>query len=148
MRDDTFNRLYPDIDPARALPPRFGEILALAVSSAVLAYGAVLIDLNIVLVGLVLFLISAIMPRFTTHRRIRQEAKDRFPDQNWAEKAVLKRTRAIVMVPILWAILTLVCLLCAWLVPLDYRFPAAGACAIFAAILVFIMPGISQIWGK
>lgn len=79
------SRLYPDVDPAS--PPRTsaGEAISLAVAGATLTFGAALGSIAIAGAGLLLVLLAAVLAGARTDRRIRREAKHRFPQAGWAE---------------------------------------------------------------
>ncbi|MBN9644082.1 hypothetical protein ACFSSC_02140 [Corynebacterium mendelii] len=143
---DEFGRLYPDVDPRRDRPITWPECLAIAVSAAVMAYGAVTMNLVVLGIGLALLLFAAIAPGQVTARRIRREARDRFPYEPWAESEITHARRARVMVPVIWSINLVVCLLLWWLVPAEHSVIAALIAAVCVFISICLAPGLSPVW--
>lgn len=144
-----FEMLYPDVDPRQPLPATFGERLSLTVAIAVLTFGAAAGDLTIGLGGLGLTLLSLWLLNSQTRRRVRAEARHRFPDQPWAEYEEPDRSlRADVAVPVSFALLTAVIVAALRFVPDEHSYLGAGLAAIVAAIIVTTLPGLSPLWSR
>lgn len=74
-----FKNLYPDVDPTRGLPLSVSERLALSLALAIAAYGAVTADMLVAGAGVAFTLIASVLQQHKTARRIRSEARTRFP---------------------------------------------------------------------
>ena len=83
--DKAFVSIYPDINPAEPLGSSIAERIGFACATAVLAFGGAMGDLIIAGSGLALVLFSVIGASMKTPRRVRNEARSRFPQQKWAE---------------------------------------------------------------
>ena len=148
MPDPTFTRLYPDIDPTIPLPPTVAERIAITVASAVLAFGASAGDLLIAGVGFVLLMFSLVTNSLKVHRKIRNEARSRFPREEWAEYRMARRLRLDIIVPALWLLIMAICALTFFLTP-DRWYPwSPTVAAILTALIMWFMPGISPIWSE
>ncbi|MDO4686385.1 MAG: hemin receptor [Corynebacterium sp.] len=137
--------LYPDIDPSRPVPPTYVERFSLTLAAAVLAFGAAAGDLIVMAAGLVLVLFAAIAPALKTQRRVRNEARARFPDAGWAEDTPPLIPLAI-SYPITWLFIIAVVGAALWFVPEKFTLWGAAAAAMVTALLVWFMPGLSPIW--
>ena len=148
MPDPTFARLYPDIDPTVPLPPTVAERIALTLAAAVLAFGAAAGDLVIAGVGFILLMFSLVTNSLKVHRKIRNEARSRFPSEEWAEYGMVQRLRLDIIVPALWLLIIAICALTFFITPDRwYPWPPVVAAAL-TAIIMWFMPGISPIWSK
>ncbi|MDO5077137.1 hypothetical protein [Corynebacterium sp.] len=145
MDTPPFSLIYPDVDPARPVPPTYGERISLVTASIVLAFGAAAGDLLVMAAGLLLTLIAAIAPMLKTPRRIRNEARSRFPHEQWAEDAPQVIPLAI-SYPLTWLFIIAIVGSALWFVPEKYTLWGAGGAAFLTALLVWFMPGLSPIW--
>lgn len=145
MENQHLTLLYPDVDPSRPIPPTYGERLSLVVASIVLAFGAAAGDLLVMAVGLVLVLIAAVAPMLKTPRRIRNEARSRFPDEPWAEDAPQVVPLAV-SYPVTWLFIIAIVGSALWFVPEKYTLWGAGVAAFLVALVVWFMPGLSPVW--
>ncbi|MEB3106951.1 hemin receptor [Corynebacterium pseudotuberculosis] len=143
-----FKNLYPDVDPTQGLPLNWSERLSITFSCATLAFGAVFGDLIIVGAGLIFILFSTIAPAQKTARRIRTEAKNRFPTQPWAENAKSSGRRQILLIVLFWVAITAVCIGLFLAAPHISQLLAASIAAAITGILTWFMPGMSSIWRK
>jgi hypothetical protein len=123
-------RLYPDVEPAS--PPRTsaGEAISLAIAGATLTFGAALGSVTIAGAGLLLVLLAAVLAGARTDRRIRREAKNRFPQAGWAEDL---RPGAVWPSWVVWAVLLGGSLALARYLPEQAAVVGAGAWALVAA---------------
>ena len=80
-----FRNLYPEIDPTTPIRLGQGEHLAIVASTGILVFGASAGDLRVTGAGFALFLLSIIITASKTSRRIRHEARSRFPGEDWIE---------------------------------------------------------------
>ena len=148
MSENTFDRLYPDVDPARPLPPTRGERVGMTLSAAVFAFGAAAGELIVAGVGFVLLMFCLIANSLKMRRKIRNEARSRFPGEDWAEYGVIRSLRLDILVPLLWLIASVTCALVFFFTPPGwYPWAPAGAAALSAAIMWF-MPGMSPVWSS
>ncbi|WJZ01792.1 hypothetical protein [Corynebacterium freiburgense] len=139
--------LYPDIDPQRPVPPTYSERFALVLAASILAFGAAAGDLIVMAAGLLLTLLAAIAPNLKTPRRIRNEARSRFPYANWAEDRPPLIPLAV-SYPITWMFIIAVVGGALWFVPEKYTLWGAAGAAAITAIVVWFMPGLSPIWSR
>jgi len=142
--DRAFQSIYPDINPATALGATTAERLGFAVSTGILAFGGVIGDLLIAGAGAVLVLFSVIGASMKTPRRIRNEARNRFPQQDWVE---YQKNHTVGMFICWLAIITIVALML-FLVPVEFRVIGAGLAAVIAASIIWLSPGISPVSQK
>ncbi|MBI8989489.1 hypothetical protein [Corynebacterium meridianum] len=148
MSENTFDRLYPDVDPATPLPPTRGERVGMTVSVAVFAFGAAAGELIVAGVGFGLLMFCLIANSLKMRRKIRNEARSRFPGEDWAEYGVVRSLRLDILVPLLWLIATVTCALVFFFTPASwYPWAPAGAAGLAAAITWF-MPGMSPAWSS
>lgn len=143
-----FKNLYPDVDPTQGLPLNWSERLSITFSCATLAFGAVFGDLIIVGAGLAFILFSTIAPAQKTARRIRTEAKNRFPTQPWAENAQGSGRQQLIFILLFWVAITAACIGLFLIAPQISRLLAAIIAATVAGILTWFMPGMSSLWRK
>lgn len=85
-RKDIFTSIYPDVDPTQNFPLTFGERLSLALSVGVFMFGGVSGNLLIASIGLGFVVACSLTLGHKTPRRIRAEARSRFPREPWAEQ--------------------------------------------------------------
>src|SRR5699024_9540377 len=128
---DLFVSIYPDINPAEPLGPSIPERIGFACATAVLAFGGATGDLIIAGAGLALVLFSVIGASMKTPRRVRNEARSRFPSQQWAENSTNKTAWMLGF----WIAIITVVALALFLVPVGQQFIGATAAAVIAAAL-------------
>ena len=142
-----FTNLYPEIDPETPIRLSLGEHFAIIVSTGILVFGAASGDLITTGVGFGFFLFTMVVITMKTKRRIRHEARSRFPGENWAEYRTARHLRTDIIVPVAWLIICTITGACLWYVPAEYTYwGAAGAAAISCLIMLFL-PGLSPWWG-
>lgn len=141
--DSRFHTLYPDVDPETPVPLSTPERIGIVVATAVIAFGGAYGDLLITGAGLALVLIAVIGATRKTKRRIRNEARDRFPGMGWAEDQVEDSLGRSVTLPLIWLGILAICLLTLRFVPAEYALSGATAAALTAAALVWFAPGLS-----
>lgn len=139
-----FASIYPDVNPAVALGLSTSERLGLAVATGVLAYGGAMGDLILTAAGLILVLFSVIAAGMKTPRRIRNEVRNRFPQQDWAEYKSKNKPWILGC----WAIIIAIVALALFLVPDDQKIIGAVAAAVIAAGLMWSCPGIAPARAK
>lgn len=137
--DQAFASIYPDVNPAVAIGSSTTERIGLAVATGVLAFGGAMGDLIIAGAGLVLVLFSVIAASTKTPRRVRNEARSRFPRQDWAE---YKSKNAPWMLGC-WAIIIVIVALALFFVPEGQKIIGAVAAGVIAAGLMWSCPGIA-----
>ena len=148
MNDPTFNRLYPDIDPTVPLPPTFFERIGITVAAAVFSFGAAAGHLVIAGVGFALFMFALIANTMKVPRKVRNEARIRFPQQTWAETELNRELRVDILVPLLWLVTLMLCALVFFFSPIRwYPIPELG-CATITAVIVWFLPGMSPLWSR
>ncbi|MEZ2189939.1 hypothetical protein [Corynebacterium sp. CCM 9204] len=148
MTDPTFDRLYPDIDPTVPLPPTRGERFGMTVSAALFAFGAAAGDLIVAGTGFGLLMFCLVANSLKIHRKIRNEARSRFPAEDWAEYTVVRNLRLDLLVPVLWAISVVICGLVFFFTPGSWFPWAPGGAATLVAAIVWFMPGMSPAWSS
>ncbi|MDO4630814.1 MAG: hemin receptor [Corynebacterium sp.] len=141
-----FFNLYPDVDPAKGIPLTGGERFAITLSAAVLSFGFVIGDLTVGGAGLLMLLFASIYPNQKTARRIRTEAKERFPQEDWAEYKILRKINLSLYIPIFWIAIIGINLATFWYLYENLGTPAAAGVAILTAVLVWLMPGMNPLW--
>ena len=87
--------------------------------------------------------IASVLQQHKTARRIRSEARTRFPSEDWAEHRATRRFNLGVLVPLWVGIIIALCAAGYWFVPPEYATPAAIVIAVLVALLAWFMPGIS-----
>ena len=134
-----FVSIYPDINPAEPLGSSIPERIGFACATAVLAFGGATGDLIIAGAGLALVLFSVIGASMKTPRRVRNEARSRFPSQQWAENS----TNNTAWMLGCWIAIITVVALALFLVPVGQQFIGATAAAVIAAALMWVCPGFA-----
>ena len=137
--DKAFVSIYPDINPAEPLGSSIAERIGFACATAVLAFGGDMGDLIIAGASLALVLFSVIGASMKTPRRVRNEARSRFPQQKWAEYSV-NHTAWILGC---WIVITTVVALALFIVPEDQNAIGGVAAAVIAAVLIWVYPGFA-----
>ena len=94
-------------------------------------------DLIIAGSGLALVLFSVIGASMKTPRRVRNEARSRFPQQKWAEYSVNHTAWMLGC----WIVITTVVALALFIVPEDQNAIGGAAAAVIAAVLIWVYPG-------
>jgi len=143
-----FHNLYPEIDPTTPIRLGRGEHLAIVASTGILVFGAAAGDLRVTGAGFALFLISIIITASKTNRRIRHEARSRFPGEDWIEYRTARHLRTDIIVPVGWLIISVITGACLWYVPAQYTYWGAGAAAVVACVIMLLLPGLSPLWGE
>ena len=137
--DKAFVSIYRDINPAEPLGSSIAERIGFACATAVLAFGGDMGDLIIAGASLALVLFSVIGASMKTPRRVRNEARSRFPQQKWAEYSV-NHTAWILGC---WIVITTVVALALSIVPEDQNAIGGVAAAVIAAVLIWVYPGFA-----
>ena len=137
--DKAFVSIYRDINPAEPLGSSIAERIGFACATAVLAFGGDMGDLIIAGASLALVLFSVIGASMKTPRRVRNEARSRFPQQKWAEYSV-NHTAWILGC---WIVITTVVALALFIVPEDQNAIGGVAAAVIAAVLIWVYPGFA-----
>ena len=137
--DKAFVSIYRDINPAEPLGSSIAERIGFACATAVLAFGGDMGDLIIAGASLALVLFSVIGASMKTPRRVRNEARSRFPQQKWAEYSVNHTAWILGR----WIVITTVVALALFIVP-EYQNAIGGvAAAVIAAVLIWVYPGFA-----
>lgn len=89
--------------------------------------------------GLALVLFSVIGASMKTPRRVRNEARSRFPQQKWAEYSVNHTAWMLGC----WIVIITVVALALFLVPDGQKVIGAAAAAVIAAALIWVCPGFA-----
>ena len=130
-----FRSIYPDVDPTQKFPPTLSERVALAFAVGVFMFGGVKGDLLIAGAGLV-FVVGCVWALSRkTPRRIRTEARSRFPQEPWAENPSP-------LIPALWLVLGVLAVTAWWFTPDEFLTWSASAVASLAAVVTWYMPAI------
>lgn len=137
--EKAFVSIYPDINPAEPLGSSIAERIGFACATAVLAFGGAMGDLIIAGSGLALVLFSVIGASMKTPRRVRNEARSRFPQQKWAEHSVNHTAWMLGC----WIVITTVVALALFIVPEDQNAIGGAAAAVIAAVLIWVYPGFA-----
>lgn len=132
FQNAAFPNLYPDVDPSTPIPITFGERLAACVAAGTIAFGAASGDLLITGVGLVLVLFATFVPASKTARRIRREARARFPQEGWIDEEITRNNRTSIFVPLIWFLIAAISFTI-------YRFVDATWGSIVAAVIAMIL---------
>ena len=143
-----FRNLYPEVDPTAPIRLGRGEHLAIVASTGILVFGAAAGDLRVTGAGFALFLLSIIITASKTSRRIRHEARSRFPGEDWIEYRTARRLRTDIIVPVGWLIISAITGACLWYVPAQYTYWGAGVAAVVACVIMLFLPGLSPLWGE
>ena len=141
-----FTRLYPDVDPELPFPLSSVERLGIAVAAGILAYGGAAGHLAISGAGAAALLLTVYGISTRPHRRLRNEARSRFPDLNWYEADADAQLKLGWALPFVWLVIMLLCAVCLFLVPSEYALTGAAICAIITVALVWFAPGLSTAW--
>ncbi|MER0071647.1 hypothetical protein ABRP93_11185 [Corynebacterium sp. KPL2850] len=136
-RKDIFNSIYPDVDPTQNFPLTIGERLSLALSVGVFMFGGVSGSLLIAGIGLTFVVACSLALARKTPRRIRAEARSRFPREPWAEQPSL-------LVPAVWAVIAVIAALAWWFTPVKYLAWSAGTMAVIAAVVTWFLPTLQR----
>ncbi len=132
---DIFRSIYPDVDPTQKFPPTLSERAALAFAVGVFMFGGVKGDLLIAGAGLA-FVVGCVWALSRkTPRRIRTEARSRFPQEPWAEAPSP-------FIPVLWFALGALAVAAWWFTPDEFLVWSACSIAILAAAVTWYMPVI------
>ncbi|WP_075724890.1 hypothetical protein [Corynebacterium aquilae] len=142
-----FSALYPDIDPATPIPARLPERAGMAAGAAVCAGGIAMSNLLVAGVGALLCVIAALAAAQSPLRRVRAEAKARFPQAGWAENSRIKPTFVLALVCI-WVIVAIVPAFSFLAVDATDATWWAVASALIAAIGVWFLPGLHPVWTR
>lgn len=134
---DIFNSIYPDVDPTQSFPLTIGERLSLALSVGVFMFGGVSGSLLIAGIGLAFVVACSFALSQKAPRRIRTEARSRFPREPWAEQPSL-------LVPAVWAIIAVIAPLAWWFTPVKYLMWSAGTMAVIAATATWFLPTVQR----
>lgn len=137
--EKAFVSIYPDINPAEPLGSSIAERIGFACAKAVLAFGGDMGDLIIAGAGLALVLFSVIGASMKTPRRVRNEARSRFPQQKWAEYSVNHTAWMLGC----WIVITTVVALALFIVPEEQNAIGGVAAAVIAAVLIWVYPGFA-----
>lgn len=146
LHDPRFDTLYPDVDPQDSLPLSVAERLAISVAGGVLAFGAAYGDLIITGVGAALVLVALFAASRNTGRRIRSEARDRFPQLEWSENNFIEHRWMSWALPLAWLGIAVLSLLVLWLVPPAFALTGATAVGLVSAAILWFAPGLSPRW--
>lgn len=142
----TFHNLYPDVDPAERQTIGLGERFCFALAVAVLCWGAGTGEIIITGIGFLLVIGVIAYLAFSTHRRIRREARERFPELDWSEHHANDVVRAGWLIPMCWAAVVIICLLSFYLVPIDQAMWGGVISAVAGCVIAWFMPGYSAAW--
>ena len=140
---DAFRNIYPDVDPAVGLPLTVGERIAIAVAVATLVFGGATGNLIVGAAGLAFVLFCAVAQTNKPQRRIRAEARGRFPNLNWYENTTVASGYVI---PSLWLLIIAGTLAAWWFTPVKYLLHVGVLSALVAALIIWFMPGLNPIW--
>ena len=146
MRSEEFTRLYPDIDPTTLPPARWGEAVSLAMAAAAVTYGFAAGQLYVCLIGAGLMILAVIGLSANGLRRIRNEARARFPREDWAEYSATRNLKLQWILPLGWLTVMAISAACLWYVPADYSTISAAICGVLAFLVILILPGVSPMW--
>lgn len=134
---DIFTSIYPDVDPTQSFPLTIGERFSLALSVGVFMFGGVSGSLLIAGIGLAFVVACSFALSQKAPRRIRTEARSRFPREPWAEQPSL-------LVPAVWAIIAVIAALAWWFTPVKYLMWSAGTMAFIAATATWFLPTVQR----
>ena len=141
-----FTRLYPDVDPELPLPLSSVERLGIAVAAGILAYGGAAGHLAIAGAGAAVLLLTVYGISTRPPRRLRSEARSRFPDLNWYEADADSQLKLGWALPLVWLAIMTLCAVCLFFASAEYALTGAAICAIIAVALVWFAPGLSTAW--
>lgn len=143
---NAFSNLYPDVDPTQGLPLTRAERLSIVIAGAVLSFGFLMSDIVVAGVGLGLLLFSTIYPSQKTGRRIRKEARDRFPQEDWFEYRALRRNNLSLLISLFWIAIIAINVATFWFALERFGLPAAYGAATLTGVLLWLMPGMNPMW--
>ncbi|OFT87796.1 MULTISPECIES: hypothetical protein [Corynebacterium] len=146
--ENPLETLYPEVDPHVTISLSPSERLALAVALGVMAYGAVIGDVIVASAGFALTLIACAVPAIKTPRRIRSQARGRFPGADWEEYQVARRLNLGLIIPMIVGAMGLLVIAGFWYIP--PRWSTVGGCiiAVIVATTMWFMPGLNPMWSK
>ncbi|PRQ11370.1 hypothetical protein C1Y63_06590 [Corynebacterium sp. 13CS0277] len=142
-----FEFLYPDIDPGTPLAARPAERLGMGAAVAVLAAGVAMSNLVLVLAGAVLAVVASLAASQSPLRRVRAEARARFPQAGWAENHRLGLTHRVAFACAWVLIAALPAVSYLWVPPADSH-PWGLASALIALVIVWFLPGLNPVWNR
>lgn len=140
---NTFHTLYPDVDPATPIPASTPERMGMTLAIGILAFGGASGDLVVTFAGLALILLAVGGASRKTARRIRQEARDRFPHLPWAENHSQDTRGFKWALPLSGLTILTICLLTLWLIPADFTLTGATMAALVSMVATWFTPGFS-----
>ncbi len=143
-----FSNLYPDINPTQGISLTRAERAAITVAVSILSFGFVMGDLIIGGIGLALVLFSYIFPGQKIARRVRREARERFPAEDWAEFHALRRTNVGLYINIFWLAIIALNISAYWYFINIFGDPVAYGAAALSAFLVWFLPGMNPMWAR
>ncbi|CAM2801621.1 hypothetical protein COPR103792_04525 [Corynebacterium propinquum] len=143
-----FRSLYPDVNPTNGLPLNGVERVSLVVACMVLIYGCVNGELIIAGVGLALTLFAVVVQSQKTARRIRAEAKNRFPAEDWSEYRTASRLNLHLYIPLIWLVIIAMAMAGFWWIPHDYSVIGGVVIAAISGVLIWFMPGANPVWNR
>lgn len=141
-----FGMIYPDIHPQSPLSLSAPERIALTVSTGVLAFGAAYGHVIIAGAGAILMTFALLATSRKTVRRVRTEARERFPEQPWAEHSIAENLGLAWVLPIIWLFIATLCLLTLWFVPESFALTGATTVALISSTTIWFCPGLSLRW--
>lgn len=144
----SFRSLYPDVNPTNGLPLTGVERLTLVVACMVLIYGCVNGELLIAGVGLALLLFAVVALSQKTARRIRSEARNRFPAEDWSEYRTASRLNLNLYIPLIWLVIIAMTMAGFWWIPHDYSVLGGVLIAAISGVLIWFMPGANPVWNR
>ncbi|WP_053083618.1 hypothetical protein [Corynebacterium propinquum] len=114
----------------------------------VLIYGCVNGELIIAGVGLALTLLAVVVQSQKTARRIRTEAKNRFPAEDWSEYRTASRLNLNLYIPLIWLVIIAMTMAGFWWIPHDYSVISGVVIAAISGVLIWFMPGANPVWNR
>lgn len=138
MATPVLTSIYPDVDPSKGLPLTRGERFAQSCTLAVFSYGFTQGDLILAGGGLLLLLVAAIAPGRKTARRIRSEARARFPSADWAENKNHNRLLLGAVLVLSWVAIIALNIAAFRYSPADYQRNISIATAIISGLLLWL----------
>ncbi|MCS4535895.1 hemin receptor [Corynebacterium sp. HS2168-gen11] len=143
---NAFHNLYPDVDPTQSLPLTRVERLSIAAAGGLTSFGFTFGDIIFAGTGLALLIFTSIAPGVKTARRIRKEARDRFPQLDWQEKTSLSPTKILILMSLFWITIIVINISIFWYMPKQWHLYGSLAAALLTVMLLWIMPGTSPLW--
>lgn len=142
----TFASLYPDVDPTDPAPLSAFERGAIALAVGVLVFGGASGQLIIAGIGLLALIAVLYLISHGTVRRIRNEARARFPHEDWFETQAEQQLHLHWSTAVAWVVITGLTAACLFLVPDAFSFTGATVCALVSMLIVWFLPGMSSHW--